>query len=123
MFEDENWTVYRSTLTGAVYVRLTEEFRDGRFEQLPDTTDSTDLPPLDDSRLSSKSEIADAANEMYATLLLLSGPRDAAKAIALTHLLVIEADDTKSEETVRAKMKEVTDFVIENWHGAARGHG
>jgi len=76
--------------------------------------------------VSSKAEIADAANEVYATLLLLSGPRDAAKAIALAHLLVIEAEETNSEESVRAKMKDVTEFVIENWHdrsGAARGHG
>ena len=35
MFEDENWTVYRNTVTGAVYVRPTEEFLDGRFEQIP----------------------------------------------------------------------------------------
>ncbi len=27
------WTVYQSTETGAVYVRLTKEFHDGRFER------------------------------------------------------------------------------------------
>lgn len=34
MFEDENWTVYRNVKTGAVSVRLTEEFLDGRFEPI-----------------------------------------------------------------------------------------
>lgn len=31
-FADDNWTVYRNVATGAVSVRLTEEFLDGRFE-------------------------------------------------------------------------------------------
>jgi hypothetical protein len=31
-FADENWTVYRSVDTGAIFVRLTPEFLDGRFE-------------------------------------------------------------------------------------------
>ena len=30
---DEDWTVYRNVKTGAVYIRLTNEFRDGRFEK------------------------------------------------------------------------------------------
>lgn len=36
MFDDDTFTVYRSVTTGAVYVRPTAEFQDGRFEQLPD---------------------------------------------------------------------------------------
>jgi hypothetical protein len=32
LFEDDTWTVYRSVDTGAIYVRPTEEFNDGRFE-------------------------------------------------------------------------------------------
>lgn len=35
-FGDENWTVYKSVRTGAIYVRCTEEFLDGRFERLPE---------------------------------------------------------------------------------------
>lgn len=31
-FEDDAWTVYRSVKTGAIFVRPTEEFLDGRFE-------------------------------------------------------------------------------------------
>lgn len=34
MFEDENWIVYRNVKTWAVYVRLAEEFHDGRFEKV-----------------------------------------------------------------------------------------
>jgi len=34
MFDDDVFTVYRSEQTGAVYVRPTEEFLDGRFEKL-----------------------------------------------------------------------------------------
>lgn len=33
-FEDDNWTVYRNVATGAIYVRPTKEFLDGRFEQI-----------------------------------------------------------------------------------------
>lgn len=35
-FEDDTWTVYRNVKTGAVWVRPTEEFHDGRFERLPE---------------------------------------------------------------------------------------
>jgi hypothetical protein len=34
MFEDDNWTVYRNVDTGAIYVRPTDEFMDGRFERI-----------------------------------------------------------------------------------------
>lgn len=37
MFEDDRWTVYRSLKTGAIYVRPTEEFLDGRFEMLAES--------------------------------------------------------------------------------------
>lgn len=33
-FADESWAIYRNIHTGAMYVRLTEEFLDGRFERL-----------------------------------------------------------------------------------------
>lgn len=33
-FKDLNWTIYRSREDGAVYVRLTSEFMDGRFERI-----------------------------------------------------------------------------------------
>lgn len=36
MFENANWTVYRNVATGHVWVRPTEEFLDGRFEQIAD---------------------------------------------------------------------------------------
>jgi hypothetical protein len=31
-FENDTWTVYRNIATGAIYIRPTEEFLDGRFE-------------------------------------------------------------------------------------------
>lgn len=34
MFDDDHWTIYRSELTGAMYVRPTPEFMDGRFERV-----------------------------------------------------------------------------------------
>jgi len=34
MFDDHDWTVYRSIATGAIYIRPTEEFLDGRFERI-----------------------------------------------------------------------------------------
>jgi hypothetical protein len=33
-FTDENWTVYRNISTGAIWVRPTGEFLDGRFERV-----------------------------------------------------------------------------------------
>jgi hypothetical protein len=33
-FDDLNWTIYRSREDGAVYMRLTSEFMDGRFERV-----------------------------------------------------------------------------------------
>lgn len=33
-FDDDTWTVYQNVATGAVYVRPTEEFFDGRFEAI-----------------------------------------------------------------------------------------
>jgi hypothetical protein len=33
LFADDNWTVYRNVDTGAIYVRPTPEFLDGRFER------------------------------------------------------------------------------------------
>ena len=38
-FEDDYWTVYRNIKTGAIWVRPTEEFMDGRFERVPNETD------------------------------------------------------------------------------------
>jgi hypothetical protein len=49
-------------------------------------------------------------------LRLLSSPRDAAQAIALAHLLLIEQDGAQSEGDVKAKMNDVVVNVIENWH-------
>lgn len=34
MFDGDDWTVYRNVKTGAVYVRPTFEFTDGRFEKV-----------------------------------------------------------------------------------------
>jgi hypothetical protein len=39
MFDDDTFTVYRNVDTGAIYVRPTPEFMDGRFERLPKETD------------------------------------------------------------------------------------
>lgn len=39
-FADETFTVYRSVDTGAMYVRLTEEFKDGRFTRIPQGTEA-----------------------------------------------------------------------------------
>lgn len=36
LFGDDTFTVYRSVDTGAVYVRPTPEFLDGRFEPVPE---------------------------------------------------------------------------------------
>lgn len=36
MFEEDDWTVYRNVETGAIWVRPTPEFMDGRFERVPD---------------------------------------------------------------------------------------
>lgn len=38
-FDDDVFTVYRSTTTGALYVRPTQEFHDGRFELVYDDTE------------------------------------------------------------------------------------
>ena len=36
MFGDDTFTVYRNVHTGAIFVRPTKEFDDGRFEPLSD---------------------------------------------------------------------------------------
>lgn len=46
--EGFEFVVYRSTLTGKVYVRLAGEFYDGRFQQVPGPT-STDPPDSEDA--------------------------------------------------------------------------
>ncbi len=33
-YGDDNWAVYRNIHTGAIYVRMTDEFLDGRFEKI-----------------------------------------------------------------------------------------
>lgn len=33
-FGESRWTVYRNIETGAYYIRLTDEFNDGRFTQI-----------------------------------------------------------------------------------------
>lgn len=34
LFKDSKWTVYRNVATGGVWIRLTAEFMDGRFERV-----------------------------------------------------------------------------------------
>jgi len=34
--EDDVFTIYRNVRTGALYIRPTEEFMDGRFERVPE---------------------------------------------------------------------------------------
>lgn len=34
-YEEHPWTVYRDVHSGSIYVRLTEEFNDGRFSEVP----------------------------------------------------------------------------------------
>ena len=36
MFQEDDFTVYRNVDTGAIYVRPTPEFNDGRFEVVPE---------------------------------------------------------------------------------------
>lgn len=36
LFEDEEWTVYKNVESWHLYVRPTAEFKDGRYEELPD---------------------------------------------------------------------------------------
>lgn len=40
MFDDDTFTVYRSLDTGAMYVRPTPEFMDGRFERMNEDSDA-----------------------------------------------------------------------------------
>ena len=40
MFDDAHWTVYQNVKTGAIWIRPTEEFLDGRFERVTEDSDA-----------------------------------------------------------------------------------
>lgn len=63
---------------------------------------------------SEKKAISDAINEIYTIIRALPSPRDAAKALAGAHVMLMEADGATTE-TVREKMKDVHNAVIETW--------
>jgi hypothetical protein len=45
LFDDDTFTVYRSIRTGAVYIRPTPEFMDGRFERVSDVSSTESKSP------------------------------------------------------------------------------
>ena len=61
-----------------------------------------------------KEQISDAINKIWKILCGLPSPRAAASAVAGAHVILLEEDGT-TEATVRAKMKDVENFVVESW--------
>ena len=70
--------------------------------------------------MSTKAEIAGTANEIFDLLTVLASPRDAAQAIALAHLRLIENAGAKSEDGVRAMMRDMTENIVDNWRARDR---
>jgi hypothetical protein len=67
---------------------------------------------------SEKKAISDAVNEIYAIIRALPSPRDAAKALAGAHVRLMEADGATTD-TVREKMRDVHNAVLESWSARA----
>lgn len=65
--------------------------------------------------MSSNKQIADAVNDIWAILRSLSGPRDAAKALAGAHVMLMEGDASQTEADIRAKLRDVDNAVLESW--------
>ena len=67
---------------------------------------------------SEKKAISDAVNEIYTIIRALPSPRDAAKALAGAHVMLMEADGATTD-SVREKMKDVHNAVLESWAARA----
>jgi hypothetical protein len=66
---------------------------------------------------------ADAVDEIWAILAALSSPREAARALAGAHVMLMEAQGSESEAQVRDCLRESEAAVLEAWiarTGAAR---
>ena len=66
-----------------------------------------------------KHSIASATTEIFDILRALDSPRDAARALAGAHLMLIEADDAPDEAGVRERLKESSDAIIKIWRERA----
>lgn len=64
--------------------------------------------------------VEDTADEIYELLRALPGPRDAARAIAIAHVQLIESAGGDTEERVTTMLNEMTAAILTRWR-AGRG--
>jgi hypothetical protein len=57
----------------------------------------------------------DASNEIFSILRNLPSPRDAGRALAGAHVLLMEADKAENEAGVRARLKDHNEAVLDTW--------
>jgi hypothetical protein len=65
--------------------------------------------------MTKKAEIAGTANDIFDLLTVLPSPRDAAQALALAHVRLIESAGGATEDAVRAMLRDSSESIIENW--------
>ena len=66
-----------------------------------------------------KQAIAAATVAIFEIVRRLPGPRDAAKALAGAHVLLIEAEGVDSEAAVRARLNDSVNGIVESWRDRA----
>jgi hypothetical protein len=59
--------------------------------------------------------IAAAVNEIWVILRSMPSPRDAARALAGAHVMLMEEESPRDEADLRAKLKDVDTFVLASW--------
>jgi hypothetical protein len=68
---------------------------------------------------SDKHRIAVAVAEIWSAVSELSGPRDAAKALAGAHVLLLEAEGVRTEADVRQRLEDSKNGIIDAWRDRA----
>lgn len=69
--------------------------------------------------MTERKQIAAATVTVFEIVRTLGGPRDAAKALAGAHVMLLEAEGVTDESDVRARLKDSMDGIIGAWRARA----